>query len=348
MVLRFFPKRMNSLYFLLYTQDVKRNLRKKQCKSCVYLCITDKRGATGAPACASVACMTRDKQWLLEEKYAGKATASFEEDKKRLATGEPLGFIIGWQPFLGLKIHLDSHPLIPRPETEWWVEQMLQGEQGDQKMGVRLGLQQRAREHADMSSCPHAPRARQMEVCKQHLAPRSAPIFGSPCSRLKFLDLCAGSGAIGCAALARLPDARVYFGEIDPAHEATILKNIRENNLDESRAGVRIGDLFEPFDMTFDIIATNPPYIPSGRTLDGSVADYEPAQALYAGDDGLAIIRRIAAELPQKLAPGGEAWIEVDSSHADAAAALFEERGLRTSIRTDQYGRPRTLVITFP
>lgn len=297
-VLRFFPKRMNSLYFLPCIQNVKQNLRKKQCKSCVYSCITDKRGATGSPSCASVACMTRDEQWLLEEKYGGKATEGYEEDRKRLATGEPLGFIIGWQPFLGLKIHLDSHPLIPRPETEWWTEQL---------------LNERKDTHG-----------------------------------LRFLDLCAGSGAIGCAALARLPDAQVYFGEIDPAHEATILKNIRKNNLDESRANVRIGDLFEPLGTTFDIIAANPPYIPSGRTLDASVADYEPSQALYAGEDGLAVIRRIAADLPQKLAPDGEAWIEVDSAHANAAASLFEKHGMRASIRTDQYGQPRIIVVSCP
>lgn len=325
MVLRFFPKRMNSLYFLLYTQDVKRNLRKKQCKSCVYSCITDKRRATGAPACASVAYMTRDEQWLLEEKYGGKETETFEEDRKRLAKGEPLGFIIGWQPFLGLKIHLDSHPLIPRPETEWWVEQLLNTLTG--------------RESAESFS-----------VVRLGLAARSATEKDSADERpTQFLDLCAGSGAIGCAALARLPDAQVYFGEIDPAHEATILKNIRENNLDESRANVRIGDLFEPFGAaTFDIIAANPPYIPSGRTLDASVADYEPSEALYAGEDGLELIRRIAAVLPQKLAPGGEAWIEVDSAHAATACALMTAQGFTVEIRTDQYNRPRVLVITFP
>lgn len=242
--------------------------------------------------------MTRDEQWLLEEKHGGKETHAFEEDRKRLALGEPLGFIIGWQPFLGLKIYLDSHPLIPRPETEWWAEQLLNN--------IKV-------------------------------------------ARPTFLDLCAGSGAIGCAALARLPNARVYFGEIDPAHEATILKNIRENNLDESRAEVRIGDLFEPFgDMQFNIIAANPPYIPSGRTLDASVADYEPSQALYAGEDGLEVIRRIATELPHHLNKGGEAWIEVDSAYATLACALFTDQGLKAEVRNDQYDQPRVICVTRP
>ena len=65
--------------------------------------------------------MTKDERWLLEEKYERKETPEYEVDRKRLALGEPLGYVIGWQPFLGLKIFLDSRPLIPRPETEWWV-----------------------------------------------------------------------------------------------------------------------------------------------------------------------------------------------------------------------------------
>src|SRR3989344_1143175 len=192
-----------------------------------------------------------------------------------MTTNEPRAYGIGWQPFLGLKIFLDSKPLIPRPETEWWTEQLLADilgrELAGRKMGGRLGR-----------------------------ATRSAPILWSDSERqLKFLDLCAGSGAIGCAALARLQHAQIYFGEIDPVHEQTILKNIRENNFDESCAHIRIGDLFTPFsDIQFDIIAVNPPYVPTTRVLPPSVADYEPALALLAGKDGLDLIHRIAAELP--------------------------------------------------
>ena len=240
--------------------------------------------------------MTRDEQWLLEEKYGGLRNPRFEEDRNRLAAGEPVGYVIGWQPFLGLKIYLDSKPLIPRPETEWWTEQLL----------------------------------------------------GAFPGALRILDLCAGSGAIGCAALAKLQNAHVYFGEIDPKYEATIRKNIRENGLDESRASIGIGDLFEPFgDMKFDVIAANPPYIPAGRALPGSVADHEPAKALYAGEDGLAVIRRIATELPKHLAEGGTAWIECDRAHADAARALFQAQGFSAEIRTDQYGEPRVIVVSF-
>ncbi|MDO8407619.1 MAG: HemK/PrmC family methyltransferase [bacterium] len=256
--------------------------------------------------------MTHDEQWLLEEKYGGQEAAEYEVDKKRLVGGEPVAYVIGWQPFLGLKIYLDSKPLIPRPETEWWTEEMLR----------------------TMSEWSGRPKGGD---------PRT---FARGAEHFRFLDLCAGSGAIGCAALARLPNAQVYFGEVDPAHESTIWKNIRENNLNESRADIRIGDLFEPFtDIQFDIIAANPPYIPADRALPASVTDYEPTLALLAGEDGLSIIRRIAESLPKHLAQGGEAWIECDSSHAAAACELFAKQGFKAEIRTDQYGKPRIIVV---
>ena len=275
----------------------------------------------------------RDEQWLLEEKYGGKKTAEFETDRHRLARGEPVAYLIGWQPFLGLKIFLDSRPLIPRPETEWWAEQLLS--------------QLAEYEHA--GSAISETLRRSTDRAGGDFSTEKYSVLRNRTSReLKFLDLCAGSGAIGCAALAHLPTASISFGEIDRGHEKTILKNIRENNLDESRAIIGIGDLFEPFlNEQFDCIAANPPYIPSERILPASVTEYEPPQALYAEEDGLGIIRRIALELPTHLTPEGVAWIECDSAHAAAACALLSDQGMHVSLRTDQYDIPRILVVSF-
>ena len=69
--------------------------------------------------------MESEIEWLLKEKYHGEKSAAFFTDVERLKAGEPLGFIIGHVPFLNCTIYLDSHPLIPRPETEYWVEKAI-------------------------------------------------------------------------------------------------------------------------------------------------------------------------------------------------------------------------------
>ncbi len=73
----------------------------------------------------------KDIDWLLREKYHGEKTESFFTDVARLQTGEPLAYIIGHQPFLNTTIWLDSHPLIPRSETEFWVEQLIEESRRD-------------------------------------------------------------------------------------------------------------------------------------------------------------------------------------------------------------------------
>ena len=70
--------------------------------------------------------MDKEIKWLLNEKYNGVTSEEFERDRERLAAGEPLGYIIGWVPFLHTKIHLDSRPLIPRSETEYWVNKIIE------------------------------------------------------------------------------------------------------------------------------------------------------------------------------------------------------------------------------
>lgn len=288
-----------------------------------------------------------DVERLLAEKYSHQETPEFESDKERLTRGEPLAYVIGHQPFFGLTIHLDSHPLIPRVETEWWTEQLLQQLRSEEKYLIEEVPQADEPRPSKFSATSFSYEQSELENEKYSCGAENYASPRADTSRsFSFLDLCAGSGAIGCAALKYLPNAHVYFGEVDPAHQATILKNIRENKLDESRATIGIGDLFEPFgDLQFDVIACNPPYIPVERPLEASVANFEPREALFAGSDGLDLIRRIAETLPFRLKPGGVAWIECDSDHAIEASHLFTAQGMPVEILTDQYDAPRILVV---
>lgn len=240
----------------------------------------------------------QDASWLLRDKYNGVKNDEYENDIKRLIDGEPLGYVIGWVPFLGLKINLDSKPLIPRPETEWWVEKMIEG------------------------------------LSKKHNS-----------TTLSVLDMCSGSGAIGCSVLSLLPNSHVTFSDLDINYEDTVSENITKNDLDISRADIFTGDLFEPVkDKKFDVIASNPPYIPSNRDLPGSVIDYEPSTALYAGEDGLEIIKTIAKTARKHLNPNGVIWLEIDTSHESKAKQLFVDAGFDTNVYCDIYNRPRIII----
>ena len=141
----------------------------------------------------------------------------------------------------------------------------------------------------------------------------------------RMLDLCAGSGAIGLSVRTLVPGADVTLA--DCSRDA--LEDVREN---ARRLGVdveiRHGDLFRAvWHQKFDLIASNPPYIPTGDLpLLQREVQREPQLALDGGGDGLEFYRRIAADAPEHLNPGGSIYLEVGAGQADAVRALLTER----------------------
>jgi release factor glutamine methyltransferase len=145
------------------------------------------------------------------------------------------------------------------------------------------------------------------------------------------VDLCCGSGAVGTALAAALGTVELHAADIDPAAVRCARRNI-------SGAGGRVhgGDLFDalPGDLRgrVDILAANVPYVPSDEValLPAEARDHEPLVALDGGSDGLDVLRRVAAQAPSWLAPGGCVLVETSERQAEVAVDAFSGAGLRT------------------
>ena len=147
----------------------------------------------------------------------------------------------------------------------------------------------------------------------------------------RVLDLCAGSGCIGLAVAAHVPLARVTLGEYDEEAIKVCRQNIRRNDLSARVSAVRIDAREKPSRQLgeFDLIVSNPPYIPSAdvETLDPSVRDHEPHLALDGGADGLDFYRAICTQWRDALRPYGKLLFEVGIGQADAVLRLMRTNG---------------------
>lgn len=164
----------------------------------------------------------------------------------------------------------------------------------------------------------------------------------------RFLDLGTGSGALACSLLAETPDAIGIATDISPEALDVAAANAARLGV-APRLDLRLSDWFETVDGEFDLIVSNPPYIPSGDrdTLDPDVRDWEPGLALFAGSDGLDAYRRIAEGLASHLSPKGIAIFEFGLGQGpDVAAILERTAGLPVTLRSDLSGRRRFALAT--
>ena len=211
---------------------------------------------------------------------------------RRRCAREPLQYILGEAEFSGLKLHVDRRVLIPRPETEELVA----------VAAAEIAALLRRR---------------------------------SPSGRCIVVDLGTGSGAIAIA-LARmlggqglLPRVRVIatdlsFSALDVARE-----NARRLGVADALEFLQ-GDALEPVARRvrrIDGLIANPPYISSSKAaeLQREVRDYEPAQALYGGPDGLGAYRRIIPAAAGLLAPGGFIALETGAGQAEKVSGMLRE-----------------------
>lgn len=149
----------------------------------------------------------------------------------------------------------------------------------------------------------------------------------------RVLDLCSGTGCIGCAIAAELPRVRVVLADVSPEAMEISRRNVSRNGLD-GRISFLPADVMKlPPLMTgsFDLVVSNPPYIPTVEimTLDPSVRDYEPVWALDGGEDGLDFYRAILKNWASVIRQGGELMFEVGEDQAERVKDLMRMAGLR-------------------
>ena len=199
---------------------------------------------------------------------------------KRRASGEPLQYILGHTDFMGLDVKVAPGVLIPRPETE--------------------GL---------------------CELLAEEAKTRTAGTDGKAWPA-RVLDLCTGSGCIAAWAAHTFPEADVSAADLSEDALAIARENCSAYEHRPGQITLLQGDLFEvvarnrPQRQLFDVILSNPPYIPSATVdaLEREVKDFEPRLALDGGPAGMDLVGRIIREAPDHLAAGGLLLMEIDDT----------------------------------
>jgi release factor glutamine methyltransferase len=148
----------------------------------------------------------------------------------------------------------------------------------------------------------------------------------------EIVDLGIGAGGIGLALVAECPQARCLGIDVSPDAVATALANARELGL-SARYRAVTGDWFSGVDQCFDLIVSNPPYIPTGdlALLSREVTGHDPMLALDGGEDGLNAYRQIASQCRARLRPGGRVALEIGIGQRQPVTRLFAAEGFGLS-----------------
>jgi len=211
----------------------------------------------------------------------------------RRAAGEPLEQVIGWAEFCGLRITVAPGVFVPRRRTEFLVRQATVLLRGGDPPGPPRGA----------------------------MAPPGAVI----------VDLCCGAGAIGAALAAAVAGAEVHAADVDPAAVRCARQNLPAGRVYE-------GDLYGPLPAGLrgrvQVLAANVPYVPTGeiRYLPPEARVHEPPAALDGGQDGLDVLRRVAAGALAWLAPGGRLLSETSERQAPLAEGVLAAAGLTARV----------------
>ncbi len=251
----------------------------------------------------------RDRSWLAahpEVTLDQAAQAQLDEWLVRRAAGEPIAYLRGWKEWHGHRLHTDARALIPRPETEIVADLAV------------VDLAHRLSDGTDA---------------------------------LTAWDVGTGSGAVALV-LARRFHVALALGRLrlvasDLSSDALELaaENFSADGFD-GLVTLVVADLLEPAGRWLprpDVVVANLPYVPSAQ-LDGAGSlGFEPSRALDGGPDGLDLIRCLVSTLPETMAAGASAWLEVGLGQAAEVAALAESLGMTVGVHRDLAGIDRAV-----
>jgi release factor glutamine methyltransferase len=233
---------------------------------------------------------------------------------KRRGRREPLQYITGSTSFCGLEIAVNRHALVPRPETELLAEE-----------GWKF-LQSRA-------------------DSRQPIAARSE---NAPYQDLHALDFGTGTGCIAITLAVKCPNARIVAMDTSMDALALAKENAARNGVAERIVFLqRNGFAAFAADARFDLIISNPPYLPSAEiaTLQPEVRDFDPRAALDGGADGLDFYRMFSVQAKSFLKPDGKIMLEFGDGQAEAIRKIFEaEKWIVEAVKEDYSQRARILI----
>lgn len=249
---------------------------------------------------------------------------AYAELLRRRLEREPLQYLVGTQEFWSLDFQVTPAVLIPRPETEGLVELAIK--LGTRDWGLGTGGSTPETRHP-------TPGTRSLTPDTRHPAP------------IRICDVGTGSGCIAVALAVELAHADIVAVDLSEAALRVAVANARRHAVDGHIRFVR-GDLLDAVAGSFDVIVSNPPYVATDeRPRLQAELSHEPATALFAGADGLEVIRRLIPQAAAKLVPAGVLLVEIGATQAAAVTELAVSAGYSdVTIEKDLAGLARVLV----
>ena len=162
----------------------------------------------------------------------------------------------------------------------------------------------------------------------------------------RVLDLGTGPGTLLLAALDIWPDATGIGIDVSRRALSYASANARRLGFDQ-RLKLKLGNWAEGMAESFDLILCNPPYVAEGAELGPGVREFEPDEALFAGETGLDAYRALGPQLPKLLNAGGLAAVEIGHEQGKPVTALLARDGLQARIVHDLADRPRAVLLTW-